>query len=220
MGRSISIYRRKSGLVDLLIRKRVGKTGFRFSAASNFDSTFSQFATVLNNGTKSKTVPDVYSMTVGDQFRDQVRFIFNPLDYVSLAPALIDSNQFFLRVEARNADGTFDAPEAMHLILPYPIEPRRLVLLRGDVPAATALSNSMEIQLPGQCHDFRIMNEGAVNMLMAFHDNGGEYPVPPLSSEFTTFEQFFSSITQIFMRGVLNSVTISMSLTIRNDPSV
>jgi len=220
MSRSISVYRRKDNLVDLLVRNRAGKTGFRFGAASNFDAAFSTFAVVPSYGLKSPSVPEIYAGSVGGQFRDQARFIFNPADYVATAPALVDINPFFLRIEARNPNGTFDTPEAMHLILPPPIEPRRAVNLRGTIPAGVSLANSLEIQLPGQCNDFSIMNDGTSNMFVAFHPTGGEYQVFPVSGEFTTFEQYLTAISQIFARGAGGTTTVSMNFTLKNDSTV
>lgn len=220
MARSISIYRRKPNLVDLLVRRRIGKKGFRFSAASNFDSSFIAFATVPNYGVKSRNVKDVYSMTVGDQFRDQMRFLFDPSDYVTTAPALIDTSPFFLKIEAQNQDGTFDAAEAMHLVLPPSIEPRRIVNLRGTIPIGAAISNSLEIQLPSQCYDFQILNDGAANLFVAFHPSGGEYQVFQVSTTYTEYTSTLSAATQIFLRGSGGSTTVSLSFTLRNDAMI
>lgn len=217
MARSISIYRRKPNLVDLLVRKRPGITGFRFGAAANFDATFTAFATVLNHGVKSPSVPDVYVGNVGSQFRDQVRFVFDPADYFATAPALVDANQFFLRVESRNPDGSFNSPEAMHLVLPPPVEPNRAINLRGTVPSGASLAAALEIQLPGQCIDFDILNDGGASMFVAFHPTGGEHQVIPVTSSFNSYEQQLTSVSQIFIRGAGGTTTASMTFTLRNN---
>lgn len=217
MARSISVYRRKDNLVDLLVRHRTGKTGFRFGAASNFDAAFTTFAVVPNYGLRSPSVPEAYAGSVGDQFRGQARFIFDPVDYVATATALIDVNPFFLRIEARNPDGTFDAPEAMHLILPPPVEPNRIINLRGTVPVGASLATALEIQLPGQCNDFEILNDGAAIMFAAFHPTGGEYQVDPVTSSFRAFEQQITSVSQVFVRGAGGTTTASMVFTLRNN---
>lgn len=220
MARSISIYRRKPNLVDLLIKRRDGKTGFRFGAAANFDGAFTAFATVPNYGIKSKSVPDVHAGNVGNQFREHVRFLFDPADYVATAAALVDGNPFFLRVEARNPDGSFDAPEAMHLVLPPPIEPNRIINLRGTVPTGGSLAAALEIQLPYQCDDFEILNDGAAIMFVAFHPTGGEYQVDPVTASFRAFEQQFSSVSQVFVRGSGGTTTASLAFTLRNNTPV
>jgi len=218
MARSISIYRRKPNLVDLLVKKRDGKTGFRFGAAANFDGAFTTFAVVPNYGVKSKSVPDVYAGNVGNQFREDVRFLFDPADYVATAAALVDANPFYLRVEARNPDGTFDAPEAMHLVIPPPVEPNRAITIRGTVPAAGSLATSLEIQLPGQCNDWEILNDGGAPLFVAFHPTGGEHQVLPVTTAFDAFQQYTTAVSQLFLRGAGGSTTVSTTLTLRNNP--
>lgn len=217
MARSISVNRRKDGLVDLLIPKRDGKTGFRFGAATNFDAAYTTFATVPNDGLASSSVPSVAVNSVGSQFKNHVRFIFKPSDYVATAAALIDTNPFFLRIEARNPDGTFDSAEVGHLILPPPIEPYRVINLRGTAPSGASLANSLEIQLPGRCTDFSILNDGAAPLFVAFHSTGGEYQVLPVTSAFNAYEQYTGSVSQIFIRGSGGSTTVSMAFTLKNN---
>lgn len=206
--------------MDLLIKKREGKTGFRFGAASNFDGSFTTFATVPNHGIKSRSVPDVYAGNVGNQFREDVRFLFDPADYVAVASALVDTDPFFLRVEAQNPDGSFDSPEAMHLVLPPPIEPDRAINLRGTIPAGASLAASLEIQLPGQCYDFEILNDGAANMFVAFHPTGGEHQVLTVTSAFDAYEQYATAVSQIFVRAVGGTTTASMTFTLRNNENI
>ena len=206
--------------MDLLIRRRPNITGFRFGAAANFDAVFTPFATVPNHGVKSPSVPDVYAGSVGSQFRDQVRFVFNPADYVATAAALVDGNQFFLRVESRNPDGSFNPAEAMHLVLPPPVEPNRIINLRGTIPNLASLALALEIQLPGQCNDFEILNDGATIMFVAFHPTGGEYQVDPVTSSFRTFEQFTSAVSRVFVRAAGGTTTASLVFTLRNNEIV
>jgi hypothetical protein len=215
MPRSISIVRRKANLVDLTIRKRAGITGFRFGAAVNFDAAFTTFITVPNYGLKSPSVPDVGY--VGDQFRDMVRFLFDPSDYVATAPALVDGAPFYLRVESRNPNGSFNPPEAMHLVLPPPVQPNRSFLIRGTVPAGASLANSLEIQLPTQCNDFEIQNDGGAPLFVAFEPTGAEYQVIPVTTAFRSFEQFTTSVSQVFLRGAGGSTTMSSVWTQRNN---
>lgn len=217
MTRSISVNRRKDNLVDLLVPKRDGKTGFRFGAATNFDTAYTAFATVPNDGLVSPSVSSVAVNSVGSQFRDHVRFVFDPADYVATAAALVDTNPFFLRIEARNPDGTFSTAEAGHLILPPPIEPNRIINLRGTAPTGAALANSLEIQLPGRCTDFNILNDGAAPLFVAFHPTGGEYQVLPVTSAFNAYEQYTGSVSQLFIRGSGGTTTVSMAFTLKNN---
>ena len=217
MSRSISVVRRKPDLVDLTVRKRPGIIGFRFGAAVNFDTAFTTFATVPNHGIKSPSVHAVHAGHVGSQFRDQVRFLFDPADYVATAAALIDTDPFFLRIESQNPDGSFNVAEAMHMILPGPAQAHRALILRGTVASQASLAASLEIQLPMQCTDFDVQNDGAAPLLMAFHPTGAEYQVLPVTSAFSSKEQYTTSVSQVFLRGSGGSTTISSTWTLRNE---
>lgn len=218
MARSISVNRRKAGLVDLLVRKRAGFTGFRFGAAANFDSAYTTFETVPYYGIVSPSVSSAAVSYVGNQFKDYARFIFSPADYTTTAAALVDINPFFLRIEARNPDGSFATPEAAHLILPPPLEPNRVINLRGTAPLGAALTNSLEIQLPGRCTDFTILNDGATNpMFVAFHPTGGEYQLLPTTSPNNMYQQYTGSVSQVFIRGGGGTTTSSMAFTLKNN---
>lgn len=217
MSRSISVVRRKANLVDLTVRKRPGIIGFKFGAAVNFDTVFTTFATVPNYGIKSPSVPDVHAGHVGSQFRDQCRFLFDPADYVATAAALVDTDPFFLRIESQNADGSFNTPEAMHLVLPPPVRPNRAFALRGTAPSAASLAASLEIQLPMQCDHFEIQNDGANDLYVAFEPTGAEYRVLPVTAAFRSFDQFLTSVSQVFIRGAGGSTSISSIWTLRNN---
>jgi hypothetical protein len=217
MSRSLSLYRRKTNLVELLLRQRAGKTGFRFSAAPNFDAASVAFATVPNYGVRSPSVPEIG--VVGSQYRDQVRFIFNPADYFATAPALVDTNPFFIQVEAQNPNGTFDAKEAMHMVLPPEMAtPNRVIALSGTAPSAADISGSLEVQLPMQCIDFEFENlDNAKDLYVAFEPTGGEYLIPPLTTDGYTLAQQLSSVSQIFVRGGGASVAFRAVFTLRNN---
>jgi hypothetical protein len=204
----------------LTVRKRAGKTGFRFSVASNFDASFAAFQIVSNDGYRSVSVPDIGA--IGSQFRDQVRFLFNPADYTADVPAMLDDVPIYLQIEAKNPDGSFDAPEAIHVLLPYNSGPFRPVQLRGTIPQGADLTNSLEIQLPMQCNDIHITNDGAHDLYLAFERGstvGPEYHMQQTSAtDYAPLELTLSSITQLFLRGDSGTTTISAILTARNNP--
>lgn len=222
MPRSISVVRRRTGLVDLTVRQRPGKIGFRFGAAANFDVAFTTFQVVPNHGFKTPDIPDSDAVgAIGSQFRDQVRFLFNPGFYTASVAAVRDDKPWFIRLEAQNPDGTFDAPEAMHMIMPFGSTPLRAVQLSGTVPSGADLTASLEIQLPMLCDDFEIQNDGAADMYVAFERGavvGPEYRVPPLSAQFMNLSKTLTNVSQVFMRGNGGTTTISAIFTAKNNP--
>ncbi|HEY8095933.1 MAG TPA: hypothetical protein VIE65_07515 [Methylobacter sp.] len=131
---------------------------------------------------------------------------------------MIDTNPFYLQIEARNPDGTFDAKEAMHMILPPSMAtPNRQVTILGTAPNAASLAGSLEIQLPMQCIDFEIQNAGSVDLFVAFEPTGAEYKITPLGTTFYTFAQQLASISQIFVRGSGGTTTVNAVFTLRNN---
>ncbi len=217
MPRSLSLYRRKANLVEVLVRQRPGKIGFRFSAAANFDAAGVAFATVPNHGLRSPSVPEIG--VVGSQFKDQVRFLFNPADYFATAPALVDNTPFFLQVEAANPDGTFEAIEAMHMVLPPEMAtPNRPVVISGTAPNQAAIADSLEIQLPMQCTDFEVENNGGAQLFVAFERPGAEYQIPVLATTPYALPKRFTSVSQLFVRGGGATSAFRAILTLRNNP--
>lgn len=219
MPRSISVIRRTPGVIDLTVRRRPGIIGFRFSAAANFDSAvFTAFQVVPNYGYKSLTAPDLGG--IGNQFRDLVRFLFNPSDYTATVAAVRDDVPFYIKIESQNLDGTFNPAEAMHMIMPAHWTANRPILLQGTVPAGLTQLNSIEIQLPMSCIDWEIQNDGAADIYMSFERGavaGPEYRLQPATSIFRSMEQYVTTVSQIFMRGAKGSTTVSAIFTARNE---
>lgn len=145
-------------------------------------------------------------------------FVFRPSDYTATHATLVDGVPLFLRVEAQNPDGSFDAPEAMHLVLPNRTNPNAPFGLRGTVPNLASLAASLEIQLPGRCFDFQIKVDGGSNLEVAFEPGGPEYVVLPESTTGRGFNQIYTSISQVFLRGAGGTSNISSVFTLNNSP--
>lgn len=202
MPSSISVVRRRVGLVDLTVRQRTGVTGFRFSAASNFDGSFTAFQTVPNYGLRSLSV-QTKNEAIGDQFRGQCRFVFSPLDYTASFPAVRDDIPFYVRIEPQNADGTFGPAEAMQIVLPYDTAPNPAVILHG-IATGVIPSAAVEINLPGLCNDFTIRNVSTgANLFVSFAHGtatgaaGPEYLIGPVG----ILEMDYANASRLFVRG-------------------
>lgn len=224
MPRSISVVRRRVGVVDLTVRLRANVTGFRFSAASNFDGAFTAFQTVPNAGLRSASITDAQAgRSIGSQFRDECRFVFNPSDYTSGVAAVRDDTPWFIRLEPRNPDGSFGTAEAMHMIMPYSSGPKRAVMLSGTVPAGADLSASLEIQLPMQCNDWIIRNTGGALMYVAFERGavaGPEFALEPAPTSFLDYGRVYTVVTQLFIRGNGGTTTMTSTFSERGEQTV
>lgn len=199
------------------MRRRPGVRAFRFKAATNWDAgAFTAFQDVPTYGIRSASVPDS-SYGVG-RFDHAHRFLFNPADYSVAVPAVVDDAPIYVRVAPIDDAGVVGADEAIHVILPYNSAPNRPFVMQGTVPIGAALANSLEVQLPMSCNDFDFSNDGAADLFVAFERPGGEYRVQPASTAFKSFEQTFTAVNQIFVRGAGGTTTVSIAFTIRNNP--
>lgn len=218
MARTISNVIRYPDVIGLMLPARAGKTGFRFSFARNWDGAFTAFQVVPNHGYRSPNV-NPYHMA-GKIADNQVGFIFRISDYTTAFPTLIDGVPLYFRVEAQNPNGSFDAPEAMHLILPANLPPSTPYTLVGTVPeGAVAFTNSIEIQLPGRAFDWQINVTAGTNLGVAFDPGGPEFTMlfDPVENN-APFRQTFSAVTQLFLRGISGTSTINAVFTRNNNP--
>jgi hypothetical protein len=217
MPRALSITRRRAGLVDLSVPLNPAAVAFQFKAATNWDGAFTVFATVPNTGTRSVSVPD--SSYGVDRFFSQCRFLFNPNDYTTVNAAVVDTSPFYITVAPVAPGGGIGTASAIHVVMPYNTTPNRTFVLQGTVPAGAAQVNSLEIQLPQTCNDFQFDNDGAADLFVSFERPGAEYRVQPASTDFKSFAQTFTNISQVFLRGAGGTTTMSAVFTYRNNPS-
>lgn len=202
MPSSISVFRRRQGLVELTVPRRPGSTGFRFSAASNFDATFTAFQVVPNYGLRSRSAPQTDGV-VGSQFRDECRFVLVPSDYTVAVPAVRDDLPFYVRIEQMAPDGTFGVPEGMQIVLPYNTVGNPALVLHGTA-TATGVTGAMEINLPGVCEDFTIKNgSSGSNLFVSFGDNAGTGPVGPeyLVANGDDLNLNYAAASRLYVRG-------------------
>ncbi len=119
MARSISVYRRRPGLIDLTLQSGVGSqiparataASYDFYVSSNFDGTFTKFQRVPIAGYKSPSVTD--NSFSGESFSLSrtprlTRFTFNPSDYstVFTGAGVSDLTPIWLRIVQNNQDGS------------------------------------------------------------------------------------------------------------------
>jgi hypothetical protein len=208
MPSSVSVLRRVAGLIVLAVRQRPGVTGFRFSAAANFDSPFIAFQTVPSYGFRSPGAQTSVA-PIGSPHRGSCVFAFSPSDYSSSVPAVRDDVPFYVRIEPRLQGGAFGTPEPMQIILPYSPVPNPPVIIRGVAPAGLGytggvVTGALEICLPGLCTDFVVRNQSTGSQLFLSFDRGvstgpggPEYQVGP-GGEFSTD---YANASRVFLRG-------------------
>ncbi len=230
MARYLSLYRRRTNLVDLnlqsgpgsLIAARATAFAYQFQAAGNFDASYTTFQVVpASGGFKSVSVPDVgFDSEQFSQSRTPylTRFKFAPNDYTTVVAAVNDSLPFWVRVVQVNTNGTTNAPEAGQLILPYSSAPNRPLILSGTAPSAVSIATSLELQLPMEVTNVQIQNNGGVPLYVATEPNGPEWIVQPLGSDETNLYTVYPAITQLFVRGSGGTCPFNVIGAIRNNP--
>lgn len=212
MSRQFSLTRRRQNVVDLLIDidplKSPPVAFWQYEVATSFNGPFSTLATMSAGGTRSKTVKD---FSFNDSFRGKVRFVWNPDDYSGLG--LEDTKPIYLRVRTKDlGSGTFSSPGPVHIILPYASSGHPPVHLAGDAPPGASMGDSLEIQLPKNCHQFIFENLGGVNMFLAISESGPEYKLKPS----TILELFDTTSSVIYVRGEGSSTEFRAVCTIQN----
>jgi len=211
MARSLSLVRRRTNLVDLVLQARAGVASYQFFSATNFDVAFTQFETVPAYGKASATVVNT-SYTDGN-YRNQTRFLFNPVDY-----SLNDSAPLWIQIKQVSVDGTVGPFEARHLILPFSSQPNRALVIAGGAPSAIDITGSYELQLPMQCHNMRVQVDGGNDLYLAFESGGPEQRIPSLAAEFTDVSKTFDSFYQVFVRGAGAATAFNLTAALRNNP--
>jgi len=217
MARSLSLYRRRAGIIDLTLPVRAGVASYNFQFATNFDGSYTTFQNVPSNGLISTTASDPASDSSG--FRGLTRFLFNPADYTAAFPTLLDTVPLWIKIVPISTAGVTGTAEAGQLILPYSSTPDRPVNISGSAPSAVSIAGSLEIQLPRQCRNLQIQNNDTTNpMFVAFEPGGSEFEVFALASKFTNFGFTYPVVTQLFVRGSGGTVTFNATMSIRNNP--
>ncbi len=211
MAHSISLNRRRTGLIELSWPERQGVTSYLLKAATTFSGTFTTVATIPTYGLISKSLQAVQTSRMETASRGRTRIIFSPTDY-----SLDDTKDIWVRVAPISAAGATGADEAIHLIQPYNTQANRVTHIQGQIPIQSSIANSLELNVPGQCNP-TIQNDGAGDIYVAFESNGMEFKIPPLTSGFTNYVSFKASFNQLFLRSVTSISTVYISSVTRNE---
>lgn len=206
MAKTISVYRRRTDLVDLWVAQRDGIVAYTFKVSVNFDIAPVAVQVVPRDGFRS---PNAFDAGPSEGFRGRTRFIFKPSDY-----GLDDTKPMWMKIAPVAADGSVGADEAFHMILPYSSQPRRPVILNGTAPVGATVADSLELNLPAQCQNLEFQNNGGADIFVAFERGGAEYQVEPLSSGFTNLSMVYPCFSQLFVRG---GSTFSAVMSLRDE---
>lgn len=213
MSRSLSITRRKLGLIDCSLPVRSGVASYSFDWATNFDAAYATFQNVPANGMVTRSVFDVSGGICSDsQFRGKTRFAFSPADY-----GIPDLSDIWLKIRPINFDGSLGAYEAGQLVLPYSSQPNRPVILYGNAPNVATQALALEIQLPSQVINPQFQNNSSNDLFVSFDLNGTEFRIRPATTVQALPSMVYGSFSQLFVRGSGAVVQFSMTSSMLNN---
>lgn len=198
--RHLSIIRRKTNLVDLLVQKTPGAYQYRLKWGANFDtSPFTNFLVSPNTGFRDPAVSDESNITV---YGDKVRILFDPATY-----GIPDDSVWWLKMSPLDSTGAEMFTTASTMVLaPNPGAYFPQLTITGTAPNVASIADSLEIDFPQQMRDMRIMSTAAV--WAAFDPNGPEILLPgdPLPKDISRW----STQSVLFIRG--NGAPVPFSL--------
>ncbi len=197
MPRSISILRRRPGLVDVLCLPFTNASGFQVETAPLASGSWTNrfTATRASGGYSDPAVPPAVGRTLPlvQERPGYLRATFDPTGY-----SLSDTTPFWLRAKPVVA-GVVGAAQGAHLVTPYDSSLRPLVVVADTAPSGAALADSMELQLPALVN-IDILNleaSGGTGLFVAFSPGGPEM----LIAAGTGYSNFQGTLTQLFVRG-------------------
>jgi hypothetical protein len=201
--RQLSINRRKSGIVDLLISKTQGAYFYQLSWGENFDTDpFTNFLVVPNSGFRDPSVNDASNYTL---YGDRVRALFNPVTY-----GIPDDKIWWLKMSPLDLNGALISMTRGSLMVLTPdIDAGSYfpqMTITGNAPDATDSTGSLEIDFPQQMRDVRIQSAAA--MWVAFDTNGPEILLQ--GADLPKDISRWSTQSSLFVRG--DGVAVSFSL--------
>lgn len=166
--RQLSIHRRKPNLMDLLVTKTPGAYSYRLKWSANFDGStpFTAFLTSPMTGFRDPAVNDDSNITI---YGERVRILFDPATF-----SIPDSNVWWLKMSPLDHAGAemFTTPPLMIYQPNIGGSYFPQLTITGSAPNEASLANSLEIHLPHQMRDMRILSAAA--MWVAFDSNGQE----------------------------------------------
>lgn len=214
MQRTLTVNRRRAGIVDTYVPKVAQVVGYRLKAATNFDAAFATIFTSTNVGFVGAGVDQrvLESQPLGGK----VRMVWNPTDY-----GLDDKQPVWVQLFHVDGGGAETQVSACTLIMPDETQFLHRgsghLLLRGSAPAAATVAGSLQLDLPRLQTDWRILNESSTDAAyVSFEPGGGENKLPA-NATYSQFHTFKANSPTVFVRsGGVGPVTLSIQTTNSN----
>lgn len=213
MQRTLTVSRRRVGIVDTYVPRVYGVAGYRLKAATNFDAAFSTIFTSTNVGFVGEGVDQ--RVLESQPTTGKVRMVWNPTHY-----GLDDSQHIWVKLYHVDGGGVETQMSACTLILPddtqFLSRGAGHLMLRGTAPSGTSVADALQLDLPRQQTDWRVLNEHTTRgAFVAFEPGGPENYLPP-DSTYPQLGSFKANSPSVWIRGDADTVTISIHTTNSN----
>jgi hypothetical protein len=196
MNRTLSVIRRRTNLVDVVVPIVAGVAFYRLKWAANFDGAFAQFIDSTNVGFLDSSINQ--AVLDVQQTGGRVRIVFNPATY-----SIPDTKHFWMELFQVAVGGAETQVSAPSLVLPESAHHGiHQVTIHGGAPNAVDSAHALQLDLPRLMNDFRIHNEevaGGNNLYVATEQDGAEQMLSP--DTFPQYTSFSSTQGSIWVRG-------------------
>lgn len=180
-----SVPYRAPGIVDIVIPRVTGRTGYRLKASNQFDGSpaFVQlFEMASNSGYLDPAVDARKLHTMPGQ---HLRATFNPNTFATGQPidaGLADAQQFWLKFQPVDAGvaGTESSP--ILILAPDQLRGRSAIVIAGDAPNASSVSGSLTLCLGRRMTNLTIRNHGGAALFVATNPLGPETQIAASAS--------------------------------------
>jgi len=207
MNRTINVFRRRLGIIDLMVPLTAGVAEYRLKWAQNFDGIFAQIIAAPIYGFFDDSIN---RNTVDSQpsTGKSVRMTFNPATFL-----IDDTKSFWIQLWHFPAGGPEVQVSAASLVLPDGAHHGTgLITVQGTAPNAATSAGSLQLDLPGLMQDLRIFNQGGpTNLYVATEAGGAEQEVKPAPA--TQFTSATGTQGSLWVRGGGATVAFSATFT-------
>jgi hypothetical protein len=208
MNRTLSVIRRRTNLVDVVVPIVAGVDKYRLKWNANFDGVFAQFIDSSNVGFLDAAINQ--AVIEVQQTTGRVRIVFNPATY-----GIPDAQHFWMELWHVAPGGAETQMSAPSLVLPEGAHHGiHQVTIHGFAPNGADVTHSLQIDLPRLMSDFRIHNEAVIggnNLFVASEENGAEQQLQP--DTFPQYTSFSSTQGSLWVRGGGGDVPFSAIFT-------
>ncbi len=213
MNRTLTVSRRRAGIVDTYVPRVTGVVGYRLKAATNFDAAFSTIFTSTNVGFVGEGVDQ--RVLESQPVNGRVRMVWDPTDY-----GLDDNQPIWVKLYHVDAAAVETQVSACTLITPdetqFLSRGAGHLMLRGTAPSAADVGGSLQLDLPRLQTDWRVLNESTTRGAFVAFEPGGPENYLPANSQTPQLISFKANSGSIWIRGDAGTVIMSIHTTNSN----